>query len=99
MRVLSGIAACLALIVGTILFYYSNNNTMQTKEKIVDREILAENIQPKIAENSYSKEEPSDEGSGEEIAENQKNLMMDLTFQKILHLTLRKRRLQILKHI
>lgn len=97
MRVLSGIAACLALIVGTILFYYSNNNTMQTKEKIVDREILAENIQPKIAENSYSKEEPSDEGSGEEIAENQKNLMMDLTFQKILHLTLRKRRLQILK--
>ncbi|MCT3923927.1 hypothetical protein HZP94_11960 [Elizabethkingia anophelis] len=72
MRVLSGIAASLALIAGTILFYYSNNNTMQTKEKIVDREILAENIQPKIAENSYSKEEPSDEGSGEEIAENQK---------------------------
>ncbi len=36
-----------------------------------------------MLKNSYSKEEPSDEGSGEEIAEkSKKNLMMDLTFQK-----------------
>jgi hypothetical protein len=43
---------------------------------------VAENIQPKIAENSDDKKQPSDEGSGEGIAENQKNLMMDLTLLK-----------------
>ena len=72
MRMLSGIAASLALIVGTILFYYTNNSAVQTQEKIVDREIVAENIQPKVAENSDVKKQPSDEGSGEGIAENQK---------------------------
>jgi hypothetical protein len=57
----------LCLIVGTILFYYTNNGAVQTQEKIVDREIVAENIQPKIAENSDDKKQPSDEGSGEEL--------------------------------
>ncbi len=68
MRMLSGIAASLA----PILFYYTNNRAVQTQEKIVDREIVAENIQPKVAENSDDKKQPSDEGSGEGIAENRK---------------------------
>ncbi|HIC8644200.1 TPA: hypothetical protein ACW7X5_001444 [Elizabethkingia meningoseptica] len=68
MKYFTGIAASLTLLIGTVLFWYSNNNEITTQEKIVDQQVVVENIQPKIAGNSTDVNK-SPEG---EISENEK---------------------------